>query len=127
MELAVESLAAQERVDRVDPVRDDERRTGRLFRQEVAQRAVERAGEDDAPAVARDQREGPVDRAHGVGVAACQADPRLIGRHVVDAIAGRIGEVDHALDVLVVHGSVPPVAPASYSGACVRSARDNGS
>ena len=108
VKLAVEALALEKRVDRVDSVGDDERGPRGLLGEEVAQRAVERASEDHAPAVPRDEREGAVDLAHGVGNAAGQARTRLVGRHVVDAIAGRVGEVDHALDVLVAHGVVLP-------------------
>src|SRR6476646_84600 len=86
------------REDRVDPVRDDERRPGRLLREEVAQRPVERARHADRLAVARHERERALDARDVVGSAARDARPRLLDGHVRNPVDGGIGEVVDAVE-----------------------------
>ena len=101
MKLFGQSLTLELFVNGVDAVRHDQRRTGGAFSEEVAHRAVERAGHAHRFTVTGEQRERTFNAAHGVSVIG--QDPRagLLRAQVVDAVLRGVEQVHHAFDVLV--------------------------
>src|SRR2546430_2674822 len=101
MELVVEALGLKLLVNRVDAVGDDERGSFVTLGEEVAHRAIERPGHANSLAVARQQSEGAVNLADVFGLAREQALTRFIGCHIVDAVKGRLEEVNDPFNVMV--------------------------
>ncbi len=120
VELAREAFLLEEGPDDVDAVGDHERGARRLFRQEIAQRAVERPREPHATAVARDERERAVDLPHRFRRGAADPSACFFDGHVVNAILLRVRQVDDPFDVLFDHCGASSGSPRSYSGAAGR-------
>src|SRR5436190_1373904 len=80
------------------------------FGEEVAHRAVERAGEANFLAFARDDGEGAVDLTDGSGRTVEDAGAGFFDRQVVDLIGGRVQQVNDAFKVLMHAGVLASVA-----------------
>ena len=84
--------------DLVDPLGDDEHRPVGLLGQEVAQRAVEAAGEADAVALARREREGAADAERLARVGGEEAPLGLGAVQAEEELGRGIDEVEDAGD-----------------------------
>ena len=87
----------------IDSLGDDEHGAGGGLRQEIAQRPLQAAGQDDAIAVVRDERERAVDRQHAGWIRGEQRPVRTLEVTGPQMLCGVRNQVDDLRDVLV-HG-----------------------
>ena len=110
---------------RVDPVRDDEDGAVRFLREEVAQRAVERAREPHRDPVHADERVRAVEGGDRLRVSRGDARAGVLEREAAEKVEGGIGEIDDAGDGTVHRTSSllrDPNAPGRGRPAGVRCA-----
>jgi hypothetical protein len=100
MELIVEPLVGERPFQRVDTIRDEQRRSFLPLREEVAHRPIERARHSHGDAVFRHDGKRSVDAADGRWIAGEHAQAGLVRRHVVDGIERRIEQIHQPIDVL---------------------------
>jgi hypothetical protein len=96
MKLAAETRLVQRALQRIDPIRHEQRRAFVALGQKVAHRPIERSRKPYGDAVDRDQRERPVDGANRRRTAAQQSPPRLLEADVMKTIQPRIDQIDDA-------------------------------
>src|SRR5512140_3913360 len=96
VELLRPSVTRQLARDVVDALGDDQHGTFGGLREEISQRAIEAAGENDALSVLYYEREGSVDLEHGARVVREQALGRVGFAEVPESLRLRPNQVDDA-------------------------------
>ena len=110
MKLVGQALGGERRSQCVHAVGDEERGALGSLGEEVPHRAIERAGHANGDAVARHERERPLDAAHRVRVGREHPRPRLVLGQVMEHVQGRVQKIDYPLDV-TVHRTILPLLP----------------
>ena len=106
VKLVLEARVDERRVQRVDAIRDEQRRAFVALRQEIPHRPIQRPRQADGDAVDGDDGKRPVDGADGGGVAAEHSPAGLVEVQVVEAGLLRVEQVDDAFDGAEHHGIV---------------------
>jgi hypothetical protein len=126
MELVAVPLALQGVADLVDAVGHHEHGAVLLLGEEVAQGAVEAAGEADPLAVAGDQGEGALDLEDVRRALPEQEGAGAVHRHVEDLLVLVRDEVENAGDGLVVHEGASLREDSIRAAGSPRSSRPRG-
>ena len=126
VELVLQTLVFQPLMDRVDPLRHNQRRPLRALGQKITHGAIQRTGHPHSLSLLRHQRKRTVDPSHRLRGPAQHPLPGLLQGHVMEQLSRRIDQVHQTLDVLICHvGVLLRVHPVIKLGQKKRKPPDN--